>query len=170
MARGMEQKLIVKHICDHIIKPKIIAEATAPLAGKKICIPWIPTTPGTNIYPFHLTWREFPIRLAFAMTINKSQGQTLKKVGVLLTRTSLRPWTALRCTYTCWFRGRYQDLHGYKWRTPKRRIDSRAGFYSKYSLSWNNRIIQFEIQSVLITFLSLGQKNNINSDTFLVHM
>ena len=28
--------------------------------------------------------RQFPIRLAFAMTINKAQGQTLNKVGLYL--------------------------------------------------------------------------------------
>ena len=28
--------------------------------------------------------RQFPVRLAFAMTINKSQGQTLEKVGICL--------------------------------------------------------------------------------------
>ena len=30
--------------------------------------------------------RQFPIRLAFAMTINKAQGQSLKRVGVYLKR------------------------------------------------------------------------------------
>ena len=34
--------------------------------------------------PFTLRRRQFPIRPAFAMTINKAQGQTLKKVGVIL--------------------------------------------------------------------------------------
>ena len=30
--------------------------------------------------------RQFPIRLAFAMTINKAQGQSLKRVGIYLKR------------------------------------------------------------------------------------
>ena len=34
--------------------------------------------------PFVLRRRQFLIRLAFSMTINKSQGQTLEKVGVYL--------------------------------------------------------------------------------------
>ncbi len=38
---------------------------------------------GTDL-PFILKWYQFPIRLAFAMTINKSQGQTFKKVGLYL--------------------------------------------------------------------------------------
>ena len=33
-------------------------------------------------FPFILTRRQFPICLAFAMTINKSQGQSMKHVGI----------------------------------------------------------------------------------------
>ena len=35
-------------------------------------------------FPFTLRRRQFPVKPAFAMTINKSQGQTLKMVGVYL--------------------------------------------------------------------------------------
>jgi ATP-dependent exoDNAse (exonuclease V) alpha subunit len=38
---------------------------------------------GTD-WPFVLRRRQFPVRMAFAMTINKSQGQTLNNVGVYL--------------------------------------------------------------------------------------
>jgi len=34
--------------------------------------------------PFDLRRRQFPVRLAYAMTINKSQGQSLNQVGVYL--------------------------------------------------------------------------------------
>jgi ATP-dependent exoDNAse (exonuclease V) alpha subunit len=34
--------------------------------------------------PFTLRRHQFPVRLAFAMTINKAQGQTLKMVGIFL--------------------------------------------------------------------------------------
>ncbi len=34
--------------------------------------------------PFVLKQRQYPIKLAFAMTINKSQGQTFEKIGIYL--------------------------------------------------------------------------------------
>ena len=34
--------------------------------------------------PYQLKRHQFPIRLAYVMTINKAQGQTLKHVGVFL--------------------------------------------------------------------------------------
>ena len=33
---------------------------------------------------FHMNRRQFPVRIGFAMTINKSQGQSLSQVGVYL--------------------------------------------------------------------------------------
>ena len=45
-------------------------------------IPRIPIIP-TNI-PFEYKRTQFPLRPSFSMTINKSQGQTLKKVGLYL--------------------------------------------------------------------------------------
>ena len=36
--------------------------------------------------PFKMQRRQFPIILSFAMTINKSQGQSLQKVGLFLTK------------------------------------------------------------------------------------
>ncbi|KAM6551270.1 hypothetical protein CsatB_001078 [Cannabis sativa] len=53
--------------------------------GKRVFIPRIPFLPNVDEntgFPFKRT--QFPIRLSFAMTINKSQGQTLDYVGIYL--------------------------------------------------------------------------------------
>uniref|UniRef100_A0A0N5BE25 ATP-dependent DNA helicase n=1 Tax=Strongyloides papillosus TaxID=174720 RepID=A0A0N5BE25_STREA len=52
---------------------------------KTVLIPRIVLYSSEGEYPFTLARKQFSVRLAFAMTINKSQGQTLSKVGVDLT-------------------------------------------------------------------------------------
>ncbi|XP_057778382.1 uncharacterized protein LOC130997139 [Salvia miltiorrhiza] len=53
--------------------------------GKHVFIPRIPLSPAENEgYPFQFRRKQFPIRLCFAMTINKAQGQTIPNVGVYL--------------------------------------------------------------------------------------
>ena len=54
---------------------------------RKVLIPRITTKPKDREFPFEWSRRQFPVRAAFAMTINKSQGQTLTNVGVCLTDT-----------------------------------------------------------------------------------
>jgi ATP-dependent exoDNAse (exonuclease V) alpha subunit len=41
-------------------------------------------SPSGTDWPFVLHRRQFLVRVAFAMTINKSQGQTLNNVGIYL--------------------------------------------------------------------------------------
>jgi hypothetical protein len=52
--------------------------------GHKVCIPRIIMTPNDTKWPFKLKRRQFPLSVCFAMIINKSQGQSLKKVGLYL--------------------------------------------------------------------------------------
>jgi ATP-dependent exoDNAse (exonuclease V) alpha subunit len=52
--------------------------------GRIVLIPRITFIPKLNEYPFEWQRRQFPVRPAFAMTINKSQGQTLKHAGIWL--------------------------------------------------------------------------------------
>ena len=49
-----------------------------------VLIPRITLKPKDREFPFEWTRRQFPVRVCFAMTINKSQGQTLQNVGVWL--------------------------------------------------------------------------------------
>ena len=53
---------------------------------REVFLPRITFMPKENEFPFNWSRRQFPVRTAFATTINKSQGQSLKHVGVWLRR------------------------------------------------------------------------------------
>jgi len=75
-------RLIVVKLMQHIIDVEI---TTGPDKGRRVFIPHLNITPfDTKRMPFTLCRRQFPLRPAFAMTINKAQGQTLQTVGVYL--------------------------------------------------------------------------------------
>jgi len=76
-------RLIVKDIKNRAIKCEIIS-GDARFSGKIVLIPRISLEPSAENLPIPLRRRQFPIRLAFAMTINKSQGQGLHIVGLNL--------------------------------------------------------------------------------------
>ncbi|KAG2606706.1 hypothetical protein PVAP13_4NG211985 [Panicum virgatum] len=53
--------------------------------GKRVFLPRIPLCSSDDeMFPFQFKRKQFPIRLSFAMTVNKSQGQTIPNVGVYL--------------------------------------------------------------------------------------
>ncbi|KAG6663118.1 hypothetical protein CIPAW_02G003800 [Carya illinoinensis] len=75
-------RLICQAFDQNVIDAKI---AVGHHSGKRVFIPRIPFLPNVDEnsgFPFKRT--QFPIRLSFAMTINKSQGQTLDFVGIYL--------------------------------------------------------------------------------------
>ncbi|KAG6673080.1 hypothetical protein I3842_16G093400 [Carya illinoinensis] len=73
-------------ICRNFDRNVIHAEiAVGHHSGKKVFIPRIPFLPNPDEnsgFPFKRT--QFPVKLSFAMSINKSQGQTLDFVGIYL--------------------------------------------------------------------------------------
>ena len=56
-------------------------------AGHTAFIPRITITPSNGELPFQLRRRQSPVQLAFAMTINKAQGQSVKNVGLHLQKS-----------------------------------------------------------------------------------
>ena len=89
LIRNMNQKeglcngtrLIVTRLGSRVIEAEIL---TATGDDKKVAIPRIILSPPDNKWPFKLRRRQFPLRLCYAMTINKSQGQSLETVGLYL--------------------------------------------------------------------------------------
>jgi hypothetical protein len=51
-------------------------------ADKVVFIPRMTLEPSSESLPIELTRRQFPVRLAFVMTINKAQGQSIVNVGI----------------------------------------------------------------------------------------
>ena len=57
---------------------------TGDKAGTTLFIPRVPVKMEEETFPWPWVRRQFPVRTAFAMTINKAQGQTLKCCGLAL--------------------------------------------------------------------------------------
>ena len=75
-------RLIYRELCQHTISAKIVS---GPHKGKKVFILRITLQTSNsekNGIPFIRT--QFPIRLCFATTINKSQGKIILYVGIYL--------------------------------------------------------------------------------------
>jgi hypothetical protein len=74
-------RLIVTRLADKVIEAIVM---TGSNIGDVVYIPRICLTARDPKWPFTLHRRQFPIRISYAMTINKSQGQTLASVGLYL--------------------------------------------------------------------------------------
>lgn len=72
-------RLVVKKLMNNVVEATIL---NGKFKGEDVLIPRIPMIP-TDL-PFEFKRLQFPIRLAFAMTINKAQGQSLQVCGLNL--------------------------------------------------------------------------------------
>lgn len=76
-------RLIVVELGNNVIGAKVV---TGNHFGEKVYIPRLNMIPSDPGIPFKFQRRQFPLSLCYAMTINKSQGQTLSNVGLYLPR------------------------------------------------------------------------------------
>ncbi|KAF1866290.1 hypothetical protein Lal_00024294 [Lupinus albus] len=76
-------ELVVSHISTHVIETKVM---TRKNVGNIFYIPRMSLSPSHSLWPFKLTRRQFSLIVSYAMTINKSQGQSLASVGLYLLR------------------------------------------------------------------------------------
>jgi hypothetical protein len=75
-------RLVVRGFQRNVIDAEIVM---GQHVGDRVFLPRIPLCPSDDaMFPFRFKRKQFPIRLSFAMTINKSQGQTIPIVGVYL--------------------------------------------------------------------------------------
>jgi ATP-dependent DNA helicase PIF1 len=74
---------IVTRLRSRVVEVKLLSE---DFAGQKVFIPRISNQPTEDQIAFKFNRRQFPIRLGFAMTFNKSQGQSVQHVRLDLRR------------------------------------------------------------------------------------
>nr|XP_017237579.1 PREDICTED: uncharacterized protein LOC108210701 [Daucus carota subsp. sativus] len=76
-------RMVVKKMFKWTVECEII---TGSHSGSRHIIPRMITTPCDNNskWPFIFKRKQFPLQVCFAMTINKSQGQSMEKVGLYL--------------------------------------------------------------------------------------
>nr|CAH0113273.1 unnamed protein product [Daphnia galeata] len=74
-------RLIIRSLTQHLIVAEI---ASGKNKGHIVYIPRMTMSPTDSDLPFTLKRLQFPVLLAFAMTITKSQGQTFDRVGIFL--------------------------------------------------------------------------------------
>ncbi|XP_057792143.1 uncharacterized protein LOC131008993 [Salvia miltiorrhiza] len=74
-------RLVITRLGTHVV------EATVSVgynAGHAVVIPRLSLIPSDSRLPFKFMRRQFPLMVSYAMTINKSQGQSLSHVGLYL--------------------------------------------------------------------------------------
>ncbi|XP_044756839.1 uncharacterized protein LOC123315244 [Coccinella septempunctata] len=74
-------RLLVFAVTDVLLTAKIV---TGRFSGRSVLIPRMDLTSSDKNIPFVLKRRQFPVKVCFALTINKAQGQTFDKVGIYL--------------------------------------------------------------------------------------
>jgi hypothetical protein len=79
LMNGTRMKIL--QLMDRVIKVEILTGANV---GSVHFIPRIKLIPSDSTLPFDMSRMQFPIKLAYAMTINKAQGQSLNRVGLYL--------------------------------------------------------------------------------------
>ncbi|XP_016178806.1 uncharacterized protein LOC107621286 [Arachis ipaensis] len=75
---------VVRDLGRNVIGADIVSGSNV---GDKVFITRMNMIPSDTVIPFKFQRHQFPISLSFAMTINKSQGQTLSTVGLFLRRS-----------------------------------------------------------------------------------
>ncbi|XP_047964804.1 uncharacterized protein LOC125209244 [Salvia hispanica] len=74
-------RLIITRLGDYVLEGQVLGGHNI---GRKVLIPRMSLIPSDPRLPFKFQRRQFPLAVSYAMTINKSQGQSLSHVGLFL--------------------------------------------------------------------------------------
>ena len=119
-------RLQVTAVQPNLLVGKILA---GERRGETVLLPKISLQQTENDeMPFRLKRRQFPVRLGFAMTINKSQGQTFDRLGIHL----LNPVFSHGQLYVAW--SRVRSFASVKVLLPARRVKTKYVVYREVLL------------------------------------
>lgn len=110
-------RLLVREIKQSVLLCEIM---TGDKAREMALIPRIMCTSTEGNFPFKLSRHQFPVRLCFSMTMNKSQGGTFDKVGVDLEHECFSHGQA----YTAF--SRVRSWEGLKVKVPDEKIETKC--------------------------------------------
>lgn len=101
-------RLIVTRVRKFVLEGKVISGSNT---GEKVSIPRLSLSPSDVKIPFKFQRRQFLLVVSFAMTVNKSQGQSLKNVGFFFAKSCIFAWLALRCNFKSHFKRQVKDTN-----------------------------------------------------------
>ncbi|EOA29136.1 hypothetical protein CARUB_v10025405mg, partial [Capsella rubella] len=78
-----DTRLQITQMGNNVLEARVI---TGDRVGDRVLIPKVFIKPSDTKLPFRMRRRQFPLAVAFAMNINKSQGKSLEEVGLYLPR------------------------------------------------------------------------------------
>ncbi|XP_061365624.1 uncharacterized protein LOC133308880 [Gastrolobium bilobum] len=76
-------RLLISRLGNHVVEATVLKGSNI---GETVLIPRLTISPSSHTFPINFQRRQFPLVVSFAMTINKSQGQSLSHVGIYLPR------------------------------------------------------------------------------------
>lgn len=74
-------RLVITRMGRYVLEGRVISGSNV---GDMVYVPRLSLQTSDTRIPFKFQRRQFPIMICFGMTINKSQGQSLKHVGIYL--------------------------------------------------------------------------------------
>ncbi|XP_061355352.1 uncharacterized protein LOC133299871, partial [Gastrolobium bilobum] len=74
-------RLLITKLGNHVVEVIVL---TGSNIGETVLIPRMTMSPSSHTFPVNFQRRQFPLIVSFAMTINKSQGQSLSHVAIYL--------------------------------------------------------------------------------------